>query len=109
MDGENEKITHLRFFGIPKILPHLKPYLGAMLFMMLFAAGGSLIDIVFPKFQEYAINHYIADETLDTLVPFVILYVALLALQVAMNFTASYLGIRTEMIVGRDLKKKAFD
>ncbi|MBQ3815909.1 MAG: ABC transporter ATP-binding protein, partial [Clostridia bacterium] len=63
----------------------------------------------FPKFQEYAINHYIAEETLDTIVPFVILYVGLLVAQVAMNFTASYLGIRMEMIVGRDLKKKAFD
>ena len=109
MEEENVRIHHLRFFGIPKILPHLKPYVGAMLFMMIFAFGGSLIDIVFPKFQEYAINHYIAEETLDTIVPFVILYVGLLVAQVAMNFTASYLGIRMEMIVGRDLKKKAFD
>ena len=109
MDGENEKIRHLRFFGIPKILPHLKPYTGAMLVMMLFAFGGSVIDTIFPKFQEYAINHYIADETLDTIVPFVILYVVLLVTQVLLNFTASYLGTKMEMIVGRDLKKKAFD
>jgi len=109
MDGENEKIRHLRFFGIPKILPHLKPYTGAMLVMMLFAFGGSVIDTIFPKFQEYAINHYIADETLDTIVPFVILYVVLLVTQVILNFTASYLGTKMEMIVGRDLKKKAFD
>ena len=109
MDGENEKIRHLRFFGIPKIMPHLRPYTGAMLVMMLFAFGGSVIDTIFPKFQEYAINHYIADETLDTIVPFVILYVVLLVTQVILNFTASYLGTKMEMIVGRDLKKKAFD
>jgi len=109
MDGERDKITHLRYFGIPKIAPHLKPYVGAMLLMMLLAFGGSLGDILFPKFQEYAINHYIADETLDTIVPFVCLYVALLVGQVLMNFAATYLGIRMEMIVGRDLKKKAFD
>ena len=58
MEEENVRINHLRFFGIPKILPHLKPYVGAMLIMMIFAFGGSLIDIIFPKFQEYAINHY---------------------------------------------------
>jgi len=109
MDGENEKIRHLRFFGIPKILPYLKPYTGAMIVMVLFAFGGSLIDTIFPKFQEYAINHYIADETLDTIVPFVILYVVLLVVQVTLNFTASYLGTKMEMIVGRDLKKRAFD
>ena len=109
MDGENEKIRHLRFFGIPKILPYLKPYVGSMIVMVLFAFGGSLIDTIFPKFQEYAINHYIADETLDTIVPFVILYVVLLVVQVTLNFTASYLGTKMEMIVGRDLKKRAFD
>ena len=89
MDGENEKIKHLRFFGIPKILPYLKPYVGSMIVMVLFAFGGSLIDTIFPKFQEYAINHYIADETLDTVVTFVILYVVLLVTQVILNFTAS--------------------
>ena len=109
MDENTEKINHLRFFGIPKILPHLKPYVVPMIFMMALAFGGSLVDIAFPKFQEYAINHYIADETLDTIVPFVILYVVLLVAQVIMNCAASYLGIRMEMIVGRDLKKKAFD
>ena len=109
MDGENEKIKHLRFFGIPKILPYLKPYMGYMVVMVLFAFGGSLIDTIFPKFQEYAINHYIADETLDTVVTFVILYVVLLVTQVILNFTASYLGTKMEMIVGRDLKKRAFD
>ena len=109
MDENTEKINHLRFFGIPKILPHLKPYVVPMIFMMVLAFGGSLVDIAFPKFQEYAINHYIADETLDTIVPFVILYVVLLVAQVVMNCAASYLGIRMEMTVGRDLKKKAFD
>ncbi len=109
MEEEKEKITHLRFFGIPKILPYLKPYVGGMLCMMLMAFAASLIDIIFPKFQEYAINHYIAEETLDTVVPFVILYVTLLVFQVLMNFTACYLGMKMEMIVGRDLKKKAFD
>ena len=69
MDENTEKINHLRFFGIPKILPHLKPYVVPMIFMMVLAFGGSLVDIAFPKFQEYAINHYIADETLDTIVP----------------------------------------
>ena len=109
MDENTEKINHLRFFGIPKILPHLKPYVVPMIFMMVLAFGGSLVDIAFPKFQEYAINHYIADGTLDTIVPFVILYVVLLVAQVIMNCAASYLGIRMEMTVGRDLKKKAFD
>ncbi len=109
MDENTEKINHLRFFGIPKILPHLKPYVVPMIFMMALAFGGSLVDIAFPKFQEYAINHYIADGTLDTIVPFVILYVVLLVGQVVMNCAASYLGIRMEMTVGRDLKKKAFD
>ena len=41
MEENNAKITHLKFFGIPKILPYLKPYRLTMVFMILLAAGGS--------------------------------------------------------------------
>ena len=72
------KTTHLKFFGIPKIIPYLKPYKFMMLGMILLSVSASLIDIVFPKFQEYAINHYIGEGTLDTIRTFTVLYTALL-------------------------------
>ena len=108
-EESNEKKVHLKYFGIPKILPYLKPYHLTMVIMILLAAGGSLIDIVFPKYQEYAINHYIAGETLDTIVTFTVTYALLLLVKVAMDTLSTYLSTRVEMYIGRDLKQKSFD
>ena len=108
-EESNEKKVHLKYFGIPKILPYLKPYRLTMVIMILLAAGGSLIDIVFPKYQEYAINHYIAGETLDTIVTFTVTYALLLLVKVAMDTLSTYLSTRVEMYIGRDLKQKSFD
>jgi ATP-binding cassette, subfamily B, bacterial len=110
MDEETStKTTHLKFFGIPKIIPYLKPYMTVMIIMILCAVGASLIDIVIPKFQEYAINHYIGEGTLDTLRIFVLLYIALILIQKGMDLGSTYIGTRVEMYIGRDLKQKSFD
>ena len=79
------KTTHLKFFGIPKIIPYLKPYKFMMLGMILLSVSAYLIDIVFPKFQEYAINHYIGEGTLDTIRTFTVLYTALLLINIEME------------------------
>jgi len=109
MEEKNTKTTHLRFFGIPKILPFLKPYRFSMLFMILLAAGGSFIDILFPKCQEYTINHFIGGETLDTFVPFCIFYGALIVVKIGLDLVSTYLSTRVEMYIGRDLKQQAFE
>ena len=57
MDETNTKITHLKLFGIPRLLPHLKAHAPMMVIMILLGIAGSAVDIVFPKYQEYAINH----------------------------------------------------
>ena len=80
-----------------------------MLGMILLSVSASLIDIVFPKFQEYAINHYIGEGTLDTIRTFTVLYTALLLIKIAMDLGSTYLGNRVEMYMGRDLKQKSFD
>ncbi len=108
-EESNEKKVHLKYFGIPKVLPYLKPYRLTMVVMILLAVGGSLVDIVFPKYQEYAINHYIAGETLDTIVTFTVTYFLLLLCKVAMDTVSTYLSTRVEMYIGRDLKQKSFD
>jgi len=108
-EDSTEQKVHLKYFGIPKVLPYLKPYRLTMLVMILLAAGGSLIDIVFPKYQEYAINHYIAGETLDTLASFIVTYALLLLIKVTMDTISTYLSTRVEMYIGRDLKQKSFD
>lgn len=109
MNQTTTKVTHLRFFGIPKLLPHLKPHAWLMISMMLLGVIGSAIDIIFPKYQEYAINHYIGDGVLDTIVPFTATYALFLIGKVFVDYLSTYRACKIEMYIGRDLKKKSFD
>ena len=78
MKKETSKQKGLPFFGIGKVLPYLKKYRRAMLGLMAGSLVGSLVDIGVPLFQRYALNHYIGEGTLDTIVVFVILYLLLI-------------------------------
>ena len=109
MENTEKKTTHLKFFGIPKILPFVKPY-SVMMFLMIFLSLlGSVIDLAFPKFQEYAINNYIAYGKLDGLGIFTLIYFVLLILKIIVDTIGAYNGTKIEMYVGRDLKQTAFD
>ena len=66
---------HLRLFGIPKLAGYLPGY-GRLLFaMVFFGTLGSVMDVVIPLFQQYAIDHFIADGAMNGLGGFLALYV----------------------------------
>ncbi|MBE6618013.1 MAG: ABC transporter ATP-binding protein [Ruminococcaceae bacterium] len=109
MKNTEKKTTHLKFFGIPKILPFVKPYSVMMFLMVFLSLLGSIIDLVFPKFQEYAINNYIAYGKLDGLGVFTLVYFVLLIFKIIVDTIGAYNGTKIEMYVGRDLKQTAFD
>lgn len=109
MDENNTKITHLKLFGIPRLLPHLKAHAPMMIGMILLGIAGSAVDIVFPKYQEYAINHFIGGNTLDTILPFIVTYALFLILKIIFDVNSTYMASKIEMYIGRDLKKKSFD
>ena len=48
----NPKHKHLKFFGIPKILPFLKHVRGQILVMVILAIISSVVDITIPQFQR---------------------------------------------------------
>ena len=50
------KQKHLKFFGIPKILPFLKHVRGQILMMVALAIVSSFVDITIPQFQRYALE-----------------------------------------------------
>lgn len=106
---ENDKKVHLKFFGIPKILPYLKPYRKMMVLMICLAFCATVFDVLSPKFQEYAINHYIGENTLDTLAVFIVLYVILFLGKVSLDLSSTYMSTKMEMVIGRDLKAKSFE
>ena len=49
MKNENKNVT-LPLFGIPKLIPYLKPYRSRMIRMVLLALVCSIIDVSYPLF-----------------------------------------------------------
>lgn len=98
-----------QFFGLRKIIPYIKPYRKVMIIMVILGVVSSLFDSIYPLFNRYVLNHYLALKTLDTIVYFVALYVFVLVLQVIANFISSYMISKVELYVGRDLKNASFN
>ena len=61
-----EKTKHLKFFGIGRILPFLKPLRKLIFIMIFFGLMGSATDIILPQFQRYALDHFVGLGVLDT-------------------------------------------
>ena len=82
MENRKEKaVSFLPLFGIPRLLPYLKPYRKMLTVMVICGLGGSAVDIVLPLLQRYALNHFIALKTMDTLPVYLFLYVFAIVFQ----------------------------
>ncbi|EGC01740.1 ABC transporter, ATP-binding protein [Ruminococcus albus 8] len=85
-----------------------KPYRKKMIIMIVAGFICSACDSVFPLFNRYALDHYVADKTLDTLKKFIFLYVLLLVIQVAGSYISAILCGMIEVSVNRDLRNRSF-
>lgn len=106
--SENKNVK-LKYFGIPKLLPFVKPYKKIMISMIIMGALSSLIDSIYPLFNQYALNHFIALKTTDTIVPFIIVYIVILIAFVILNFVSTTWAGKIEMSVNRDLRNASFN
>ena len=70
---KEQEYVKLPMFGIPKLIPYMRPYGRILLIMILCGLGGSATDVLLPFFQKYALNHFVELGTLDTLIPFILL------------------------------------
>lgn len=103
-----KKETRLPLFGIPKLMPFIRPYARTVILMIVLGALSSLADTIFPLFNQYAIDHFIAHGTLRGLPMFVGLYLGLMILQELDNFFCLYHCGKVEMSIDRDLRNAAF-
>ena len=105
----SENKSSLKFFGIGKMLPFLRKYRGMMLTMVLCGMAGSVIDIGTPLLQRYALNHFVGLGTLDTLAPFILLYVSVIVFAGATNFVCFKNALWLEVRLDKDLRNAAFE
>ncbi len=106
---QQEEQKSLPFFGIPRLFPYLKKYRKTLTWMVVCGLMGTGVDILMPVLQRYALNHFIAEKTLDTLPWYILIYVALILFASCVNFVSCNGAMRTEVSVNRDLRKEAFD
>ena len=99
----------LRFFGIPLIMPYIRVYRKTLILMILCGLGGSAVDIILPLFQRYALNHFIAGNTMDTLPWYIVLYVGAILFASVMNYISCRGAMTTEVSINRDLRTAAFN
>ncbi len=110
MDDNTPLFTkHLKGFGIPKLLPFLKKYRVPLFFMAVLQVAASVLSILFPKFQEYAINNYVTPGITEGIVTFAVVYAAVLIIKCGLDAISMYIGTVMEMKIGRDLKQASFN
>ncbi len=108
-EQNKEKILHLKWFGLPQIWVFVKPHRRLILAVALSMGLASVIDAILPLFQNYAINHYIGEQTLDTLPAMIVVYVLILLLYGLCNSVGIYAAFKAEVVVDRDIRQKCFD
>ena len=104
----NTKQKHLKFFGIPRILPYLKNVRGQILMMVSLAIVSSIVDITIPQFQRYALDTFVGKGTMGTIIPFVIAYVGVILLAALVNYISCAQATIVEMKVNRELRQTGF-
>ena len=102
------KQKHLKFFGIPRILPFLNHVKGQIIMMVSLALVSSLVDITIPQFQRYALDTFIGKGTMATIVPFVLCYVGIILLASVVNYISCAQATIVEMKVNRELRQTGF-
>ena len=108
MEKRDERAS-LPFFGIPRLFPYIRKYRRTLTLMFFCGLGGTAVDLALPLLQRYALNHYIAERTLDTLPFYIVLYVLILLFGAAVNYTSTLGAWSTEVRINRDLRSSAFD
>lgn len=68
----------------------------------------SIVDVSLPLFQRYAVDNFIEKGTLDGLPVFIAAYLAVIILQVLSFVFYTLSAMKTEMRMGRDLKRACF-
>ena len=106
---QEQKTTHLKYFGIGKVLPFLKKVRGLILIMVIFGLLGSTTDIILPLFQRYALDHFIGLGTFDTIVVFLVLYLLTILVAAGSNYISCALATIIEMRTNRELRQTGFE
>ena len=104
----NTKQKHLKFFGIPKILPFLHHVRKQILMMVSLAILSSFVDVLVPQFQRYALDTFVGNGSMKGILPFMAAYIGVLLFAALINYISCAQATIVEMKVNRELRQTAF-
>jgi ATP-binding cassette subfamily B protein len=76
--------------------------------MIFFGLMSSATDIILPQFQRYALDHFVGLGILDTVIPFVTLYILTILVASGSNYISCSLATIIEMRVNKQLRQTGF-
>ena len=106
---ETRERKHLPFFGIGRLLPYLGHVKKLTLIMVIGGLISSVVDVVLPLYQRYALDHFVRERTFDTVWIFVAAYIATLLGAAVINYISCALATIIEMRVNRELRQRGFE
>lgn len=99
----------LRLFGIPRLMPFLTKHKKMFVWMLVTTMLASVIDSVYPLFNQYALDNFIGLGVLNGIVPFALAYILMIVVQCFLNFVSCFLCGKIEMSVDKDLRDVSFN
>ena len=106
--GSSQKRIALPLFGIPRILPFARPYKKQFIGLVTAQILCSISDVLRPVLQKYALDHFVRESTLDGVVPFALVYAALIVLTAVISYFGVKGCLATEVSMDRDMRDHAF-
>lgn len=92
-----------------KLYPFIRPFRGYLIAALIFNIICAVVDIVLPLFQQYAINHFIGENTTSGLGWFAAVYIAAIVLQTVSVVIFCRCAMVIEMNMAKNMKKACFD
>ena len=106
--SKKEKDSGLSFFGIPKVLPFLAKYKKELILNALCVLFMTGMDVLRPMLQRYAIDHFVGENTLDTMGVFVVFYLVVVIITALVNYVSVKILMKCELSLDRDMRNRAF-
>ena len=102
------KTTKLRFFGVDRILPYLTHVRWQILSIVIFGLISSVMDIVIPQFQKYALDTFVGNGSMNTLTSFILSYLAVILTASVVNYISCAQATIVEVKVNQELRQIGF-
>ncbi len=92
-----------------KVLPFIKPVKKHIITLIALNIFCAIIDLCYPMYQQFAINHFVEDKTAEGLVWFGIFMAVTITVQTVAVIIFCRQAMVIEMTVGREIKRAAFE